>query len=168
MAIERYFHSLWPLHALDAIAADAAQYGLYVCLALFCAAWVRKRPERAVVPFVAGAALAAVCVFLSGLAHVEQRPFVVLGVTPLVSHGPDNAFPSDHSAAAAYASTLTSFVDPPLGAAAWFVTAALGVGRAYCLLHTPSDVVAGWLIGGVPGLLAVWWWRWMRVSRRRT
>ena len=159
MAIERYLHSLWPLHTLDAIAADAAQYGLYLCLALFCVAFFRIRPKGAVVPVLAGAAVAAVCVFLAGLAHVEQRPFVVLGVAPLVPHGTDNAFPSDHSAVAAYAATLAAFIDPPLGAAAWVITIALGIGRAYCLLHSPGDVIAGWLIGGVPALVAIAWWK---------
>lgn len=159
MAIERYFHSLWSSHTLDAIAAVAAQYGLYLCLALLCVAWFRKRPQGAVVPFFAGAAIAALCVFISGLAYVEQRPFVVLGVAPLVPHGTDNAFPSDHSAVAAYAATLAAFLDPAIGAIAWIVTIALGVGRAYCLLHTPGDVVAGWFIGALPALAAALWWR---------
>jgi len=159
MAIERYVLSLWPHHSLDAIAAGAAQYGLYLCLALFCIAWFRSRPRGAVIPFVVCAALAAGLVYVSGLAHVEPRPFVVLGVTPLVAHGTDNAFPSDHSAAAAYAATLAAFVDPPVGVAAWLVTVALGAGRVYCLLHTPLDVVAGWVIGGAPAFMAVLWWK---------
>ncbi|HEY7994620.1 MAG TPA: phosphatase PAP2 family protein [Candidatus Eremiobacteraceae bacterium] len=159
MAIERYVHSLWPNQSLDAIAAGAAQYGLYLCLALFCVAWLRSRPRGAVIPFVVCAALAAGLVYVSGLAHDEPRPFVVLGVRPLVPHGTDNAFPSDHSAAAAYAATLAVFVDPPVGAATWLVTVALGAGRVYCLLHTPLDVVAGWVIGTGPGLIAVIWWR---------
>ena len=159
MTIERYFHSLWPLHTLDAFAAGASQYGLYLCLALFCVAWFRTRPGGAVAPFLAGAALAAVGTFLAGLMHVEQRPFVVLHVTPLVPHGIDNAFPSDHSAAAAYAATLTAFVDPPVGAAAWVVTIALGFGRAYCLLHSPVDVVTGWAIGALSAIVAAYWWK---------
>ena len=159
MTIERYLHSLWPLHALDALAVGAAQYGLYACLGLFCLAWLRKRPPGALVPFAACAALAVVGIFAAGLAHEEARPFVVLGVTPLVPHGTDNAFPSDHSAAAAYAATLALFIDPPLGVAAWVVTVALGAGRVYCLLHTPVDVVAGWAIGAGSAVLAALWWK---------
>lgn len=159
MAIERYAHSLWPNHLLDAIAAGAAEYGLYLCVALFCVAWFRSRPRGTVMPFVVCAALAAGLVYVAGLAHEEPRPFVVLGVAPLIPHGTDNAFPSDHSAAAAYAATLAVFVDPPVGAAAGLVTVALGAGRVYCLLHTPLDVVAGWVIGGGPAVIAVIWWR---------
>jgi len=164
MAIERYVHSLWPHHSLDAIAVGAALYGLYLCLALFCVAWFRSRPRGAVTPFVVCAALAAGLVYVSGLAHEEPRPFVVLGVAPLVPHGTDNAFPSDHSAAAAYAATLAAFIDPPVGAAAWVVTVALGAGRVYCLLHTPLDVVAGWVLGAGPAVMAAIWWKRNRSS----
>src|ERR1700687_645686 len=115
MAVERYFHSLWANHSLDVIAAGAAEYGLYCCFAFAFTAWFRRRPRGAVLPFAVGAAAAAAAVWIAGSVYQEQRPFAVLGVAPLVAHGLDNAFPSDHSAAAAYAATFASLVDPAFG-----------------------------------------------------
>jgi undecaprenyl-diphosphatase len=97
---------------------------------------------------------AAAAVWIAGSVYHEQRPFVVLGVAPLLPHGIDNAFPSDHSAVAAYAATFACFLDPLFGVLAWVFAIVLGVGRAYCLLHTPLDVIAGWMIGGVPAIVA--------------
>ena len=154
MDIERYFHTLWTNQTLDAVAAVAAAYGLYVVLACAAAAWVRGRPRGTVLPFALGAAACAAIVWIAGALHDETRPFVALGVAPLVPHGVDNAFPSDHSAAAAFAATAAVFLDPLLGIAAWIATLALGIGRAYCLLHTPGDVIAGWVIGALPAIAA--------------
>jgi undecaprenyl-diphosphatase len=154
MPIERMLHGLWSNGALDSFAAAAATYGLYACVAICAVAFLRAKPRGAIVPFIVGAVAAVALDVLAGLVYQEQRPFVVLGVTPLVAHDTDNGFPSDHSAAAAFISTVALFVDPPLGAIAWVFTALLGAGRLFCLLHTPLDIAAGWVIGTAPAVLA--------------
>jgi undecaprenyl-diphosphatase len=166
MAVERYFHSLWSIRPLDSLAAGAAVYGLYVCIAIAAVAWIRLRPRGSLLPFLLGAVACTAAVLIAGAVHHEQRPFVVLGFRPLVPHGNDNGFPSDHSAVAAFASTFALFIDPPLGLAATIVTIVLGAARSYCLLHTPADVVAGWLLGSLPALAAglIWRKRWITVS----
>jgi undecaprenyl-diphosphatase len=164
MDAERYFHGLWTMQPLDALAEFAAVYGLYVVCAIAAFAWLRRRPKGALAPIVVGAVVAAAIVWIAGAVYQEQRPFVVLGVTPLVPHDADNAFPSDHSAAAAYAATIAFFIDPALGAGAWIAAAAVGVGRAYCLLHSPDDVVAGWLIGALPAVAAGAYWKKRRAA----
>lgn len=166
MALERHFLSLWPNGPLDAFAAYAAQFGLYVCIAIAIIAWARRRPRGLLIPLALAAVVAAAAVWTAGAVHQEARPFMVLGVAPLVPHNADNAFPSDHSAAAAYVSTAALFIDPAYGIAAWVFAAVLGVGRLYCLLHSPIDVLAGWILGGVPALIAGGYWR-RNVARRR-
>lgn len=166
MAVEYYFHSLWSNRPLDSVAAATAVYGLYVCIAIAALAWIRMRPRGILVPFLIGAIASALLVVISGALYREPRPFTVLGVRPLVPHGVDNAYPSDHSAVAAYVAMFALLVDPPLGIAAWIVTVALGTARSYCLLHTPIDVIAGWLLGALPALAAglIWRKRWITVS----
>lgn len=168
MAVEQYFHSLWSNRPLDSFAAAVAVYGLYVCIAIAAVAWIRLRPRGSLLPFLFGAIASAAAVLIAGALHHEQRPFVVLGLRPLVPHGNDNGFPSDHSAVAAFVSTFALFIDPPLGYAAWVVTIVLGAGRSYCLLHTPVDVIAGWLLGSLPAVAAglIWRKRWTTVSSR--
>jgi undecaprenyl-diphosphatase len=163
MAVEQYFHSLWSNRSLDSFAVAAAVYGLYVCIAIAAMAWIRLRPRGSLLTFLFGAIVSAAAVLIAGALHHEQRPFVVLGLRPLVAHGNDNGFPSDHSAVAAFVSTFALFVDPPLGYATWVVTILLGAARSYCLLHTPVDVIVGWLLGSLPALVSGLIWR-----RRRT
>jgi undecaprenyl-diphosphatase len=166
MALERFFHSLWSFVALDAFASAAAQYGLYACIAAATVAWLRRRPHHILIPLLVGAAGAALLDVLAGSIYEDPRPFVALHVAPLVPHGIDNGFPSDHSAAAAYVATFATILDPAFGALAWSATLALGVARLYCLLHSPQDVAAGWMIGTVPAIAAGLYWknRWTTVS----
>ncbi len=165
MPIETYFHHLWGDPHIDAFAAAAARYGLIACIGALAIAWLVHRPRGALTYGAAGAAVAFVLVWLAGLAYHEPRPFVVLGTAPLVPHGSDNAFPSDHSAAAAYASTFACFIDRRLGAIAWAGAIVLGLARMYCLLHTPVDVAGGWVLGGLPAALAAVWWRRRRAAQ---
>lgn len=159
MTLERYFHGLWSSHWLDVVASVAAEYGLYLCAALLVVAWIRRRPRGALLPFVIGALVAGACVAIAGSVYHDTRPFVVLGVAPLVQHGVDNGFPSDHAAAAGFAAIVTLFFDAPLGAIASFAAIALGVARLFCLLHSPIDVVAGWAIGALCALAAGAMWK---------
>jgi undecaprenyl-diphosphatase len=94
---------------------------------------------------------------VAGIAYHDQRPFVTLGVAPLVAHTADNGFPSEHSAAAACIGVAALFIDVPLGVVACVIAAALGIARLYCLLHSPVDVLAGWAIGALPTLVAGLW-----------
>lgn len=164
MGLERYFHGLWSAGWLDLVASATAQYGLFVCVAFFAIAWFRRRPRGALLPFAAGGAIAIALDVVAGLLYHDVRPFVVLGFAPLVSHGIDNGFPSDHSAAATFVGVATLFVDAPLGVATCVIAIALGVARLYCLLHSPVDVLVGWTIGALPALAAGVWWKRSRSS----
>ena len=159
MAIERYFHGFWSWTALDVVASIAAQYGLYACIGAAAFAWVRCKPQRLLGPLVVSSAIALLLDVLGGRIFYEPRPFIAMSVTPLISHQNDNGFPSDHSAVAAYVATLALFIDPAAGVVAWLFGVALGLGRMFCLLHTPLDVLAGWAIGAIPACFAGLYWR---------
>lgn len=159
MTFERYLHGLWSAGWLDRFAASTAEYGLYACAAVLLAAWLRRRPSGMLLPFAIAAIVAVALDGIAGFAYQDQRPFVVLGVAPLVAHGVDNGFPSEHSAAAAFIGVATLFIDVPLGAVACVIALAIGIARLYCLLHSPADVIAGWSIGAAPAVIAAYWWR---------
>jgi membrane-associated phospholipid phosphatase len=77
----------------------------------------------------------------------EPRPFMVLGIEPLVIGDTDSSYPSGHAlivGTGAYASLhLPLYLRIPLLLEALLVS----YGRIYVGLHWPLDVVAGWLLG---------------------
>ena len=146
--------------ALRAAAIVCAKYGLIVSVLALLYGLRRFLHAWELWSLVAGAATAAAITFLAGHSVHHVRPFVSLHVVPPIPHAADNGFPSDHSVAAAYIAAWLWFYDKPGALLASAAALAIGCARVYCLLHLPSDVAAGFLIGALPGIFAA------AVSRR--
>ena len=161
MSTTLWFHSLWGDHALAVVAVALAQGGVLLTVVAFAgAAWRRRSQWGLLVPFAVGAAVGLALDLVAGWSYHELRPFVVLGVTPLVAHDPaDNSFPSDHSALTAYVAAFLAFVNEPWAVLAIFAALAVGIARVFCLLHWQQDVLAGWAIGALPGVAAALYWK---------
>ena len=69
------------------------------------------------------------------------------------------SFPSGHATNSAGAATIIALAYPPLAVPAILVAAVAGLSRIYLGLHYPSDVLGGFLLGALLGLLA---WRLLR------
>ena len=77
---------------------------------------------------------------LSVLIHT-QRPFVTLGVTPLVAHVADNGFPSEHTLYALIIAGVIYMVQKQLGLLLIALALLVGVGRVFALVHNPIDII---------------------------
>lgn len=149
----------------------AASYLLYVVALGAGLAWLRTpRDER--LPFaVAGAAAAVavgVLVKVAGALWTDPRPFVVDHVVPIISHGADNGFPSDHTALAFAVSLVVATRDRMVGAVLLVLSLLLAVARVAALVHHVPDVVAGAAIGAVAAYLGVVASRHLPARLRRT
>ncbi len=164
MNVVLFFHSLWSNAWLNDLMVLIAGYGLLVSGAAFGAAVTRHRAYQ-ILPWAAlGGAIAIAFDLLGGHFIVHSRPFVVLQIDPLLAHAADNSFPSDHSAVAGYLAALLWFVDIPAAVISTVAAIAIGLARVYCLVHWPSDIVGGWLIGALPAVLVGAWLRQRRAS----
>ncbi len=155
MTIVLHLHSMGHHGWLNLAMIAIAKYGLAVTALLLLAGWFRK-PFADLLLWMAGGAIAAMLLaFIAGHMIYHERPFVQLGITPLIAHSRDNGFPSDHAIVAAYAATMLWFVDVPLAIVATVTALAIGLARVYCLVHWPYDVIGGWVIGAVSALIAL-------------
>lgn len=68
----------------------------------------------------------------------------------------DHSFPSGHTTAAMAAMAALFLLNKRKLWPCLMVAALMGLSRLYLVVHYPTDVIAGWLVGFLAALLAVW------------
>lgn len=97
---------------------------------------------------------AIIAVILGRLAaklYFHPRPFIVDGAAPLIAHGNNNGFPSDHTLAAATLATVVYFYRRRLGIILMFLALLVGLGRVWAHVHWPVDIAGSLIIGAFAG-----------------
>lgn len=84
----------------------------------------------------------------------RARPFTALGVTPLIAHEATPSFPSSHATVMFTVAFATWQMRKKWGY--WFLALATltSIARVYALLHYPSDIIFGAVLGAL-AVLAV-------------
>lgn len=114
---------------------------------------------------IAGAVLALVVVMALASQIFEARPFVSDSDTiQLLSHGPDNSFPSDHATLAGLVAIIGSLAWPRWTIPLVALALAVGISRVMAGVHYPGDVLAGWAVGAGAGAVA---WACLKGRSRR-
>lgn len=137
----------------------AAQYLLWVMVAVFAAIWLWAETRRGKVTLAAagviGLVITVILIMVAGALHTDPRPFVQNpSIHPLFAHAPDNGFPSDHSAAAALIAVLIAIRHRWYGAGLGLLAIVIAWARVAAHVHHTQDVVAGLAIGVVAAALA--------------
>lgn len=160
--VERILHGWVGRHpALDGVLAAYARLNPLVWAVVLAGLYfwpgARRRARRREAILAAAAAGAALAVnAVIGLVWVRPRPFVAdpAEVHPLVAHGADGSFPSDHTALGFAVAAALWGTAPALRWALLALAALAGASRVYAGLHWPTDVVGGAVVGAFAGWLA--------------
>lgn len=116
----------------------------------------KNRLQLAVAVAIAGI-VSLMLVKLAGGLYSNPRPFIVEHIKPLVEHGNDNGFPSEHTVFAATLTAVIYFYNRKkywkLALIALAVTLLVGTGRVLAHVHHPIDIMVGLEIGVLAGFL---------------
>lgn len=129
------------------IPVGAALYALYV----------RKGRSRfeLLLAFVLGGIISLLLAKVASHLYYDARPFIQAHFTPLLAHGNDNGFPSDHTLFASFVGWTLLRYSRPWGIGLLIVAALVGGARMAAGIHHLSDVVGSFVIAAV-GVLLAW------------
>ena len=134
-------------HTVDFFMTMLAQYLPYIFIGLLFYLWFTNRKNEAL--YTGYATTSAVGInSIIGLFYFHPRPFMEnLGIT-LLSHKPENSFPSDHTTfVVSIALMLITFKSTRiLGIISIILALWCGVARVYCGVHYPFDIMGSILV----------------------
>ncbi len=83
----------------------------------------------------------------------RKRPFVRFKLEPLLSHEENGSCPSNHGASAMVISLAFYLINPYISLFLFVLALFTGISRVCSGVHYPFDVLLGWLIGGITGIV---------------
>ena len=145
---------------LDAAAILFSWIGTFRLVALTFGIYFLLKKETRPMAYVLFSAI-IVCTFLVyGIkaAIFRPRPYVMLELfeTNFLTKYPYSSFPSGHTAAAFTTATVLSYYFKKWIIPAFAAAVCAGLARIYLLVHYPSDVVAGAIIGILVSLCVIY------------
>ena len=99
-------------------------------------------------------ALTIIGIFILNYSYYDPRPFIITHFDPIVSHIPDNGFPSDHTALTFLIALIIYLFNRKLGLFLFLISILVSISRVYVGLHHFVDVLAGILLAIVAVLIS--------------
>ena len=84
--------------------------------------------------------------------YFDPRPFVVGNFTPLISHAPDNGFPSDHMLLTSAIASILCVYNKKIGIVAWIIALVVGLSRVYTGIHHLTDIIGSIVVA----IMSLW------------
>lgn len=131
---------------------------LFVIIALVAAITGLLLPRQRRLRFFISAAVAVIVatIFtkLAGAVYFDPRPFITHHFTPLIPHGADNGFPSDHTVLSFTAALLIWPFRKKVSLALIILATIVGLARVLAGVHTYIDVLGGVGVAGISVTIA--------------
>lgn len=140
---------------MDSIIIFCAKYLFVLVVILALVAWFQagnKLKKQMLAAAVCAIVLAVIMDKLAGKLFYDPRPFVSQNIKPLIAHAADNGFPSEHTLFSTTLAVLLYIYRPRLGMAALAVAIVVGIARVAAHVHSPIDIIGGFVIGIAAGI----------------
>jgi undecaprenyl-diphosphatase len=135
---------------MDSIIIFCAKYLFVAVILIVAASWLqaeRRTRLKLTAAIVLAGILALIISRIAGRLYYDPRPFVSSpNLKPLITHAPDNGFPSDHALLTMTLTAVLYFYNRGWAAAAFAVTVIVGIARVLAHIHSPIDIIGAWLI----------------------
>lgn len=136
---------------MNSIIIFCAKYVFIFVVLIAAFVWLQSKGKEAKLRLAATTVVAGVIAFaaakIASSLYFDPRPFVSEHVTPLISHAPDNGFPSDHALFTMTLTAIVYFFNKKAAGVMFALTIVVGVARILAKVHSPLDISAGWVIG---------------------
>lgn len=143
-------------NGMDNLIIFCAKYLIFAIVFVVIVVWL-KTTSKTRWQFATAVALAGIAALvlskLAGRLYFHHRPFVAQHIEPLISHGNDNGFPSEHTLLAMTLSVVVYYYRPRLAAGLFGLTLLVGIGRILAHVHSPIDILGGLILGAVAGFI---------------
>lgn len=142
---------------MNEIIIFCAKYLIFIIAVAGFAFWLtvsKKLKIQLAASIILAAVIAYAFVKVGGKLYYHPRPFIVENIQPLVSHGNDNSFPSEHATFSMVVATTIYFYKKQLGYILFILALLVAYGRVGAHVHYPVDVFAGLIFGAVAAKIA--------------
>jgi len=129
---------------MDTLIGIGAKYLIYIIafLAVITTLLSEKTMRNSIVKLaLLSFPIAFLIAFIGGLLFYDTRPFVAEHIEPLIPHGADNGFPSDHTLFAMVTAATIFVYNRKLGMLLGILGVLIGVSRVMAEVHYPIDIV---------------------------
>jgi len=134
-------------HTVDFFLVFTAKYLPYIFIVLLFYLWFNNKKNEALYAGYATTLAVGINLFI-GLFYFHNRPFMDNIGLCLLSHKPENSFPSDHTTfVISIALMLITFKSTrALGIVASIFALLCGLARVYCGVHYPFDIFGSFIV----------------------
>ncbi|PAF31475.1 hypothetical protein CHI14_13250 [Paenibacillus sp. 7516] len=143
---------------LDWFMITAAEYAVWIMIALLVIVWFLGNPAKQRIVFYACvASIVALVLAKWGISPAvgHPRPFVEGNVHQLVPHVPDPSFPSKHASFVFALAAASFFIGRRFGWWMLLLAVLTGVSRVYVGVHYPGDILGGFILGSLISVILI-------------
>lgn len=139
---------------MDNLIIFCAKYLIFIIVLAVLLIWLKlsakTRWQLATAVILAGI-IALALSKITGALYYHPRPFMTQNIEPLISHGSDNGFPSEHTLLAMTLSTVVYYYRLRLATGLFGLTLLVGISRVLAHVHSPVDILGGLVLGALAG-----------------